>query len=92
MTAADQRPVLPLGGGLMPGRLYLIGEHAVTGGVRDPASRCWAMSSSTKGTTGRQYRHRRFFIGVHQASFNIRCKDRREDAAPRTAGSTDLKR
>jgi hypothetical protein len=41
-----------------------------------------------KGTTGRQCRHRRFFIGVHQASFNIRCKDRRE--APFQLGCFDI--
>jgi hypothetical protein len=61
----------------MPGRLYLIGEHAVTGGVRDPASMLGDELVAT-GTRGRQCRHRRFFIGVYQASFNIRCKDRRE--------------
>jgi hypothetical protein len=56
-------------------------EHAVAGGVRDPASMP-GDELVDNGTTGRQCRHRRFFVAMHQAAvaLDIGCEDR--DKAP----------
>ncbi|HEX3417363.1 MAG TPA: hypothetical protein VHT21_13300, partial [Stellaceae bacterium] len=43
------------------------GEHAIAGGVRDPASMlCDELVDD--GPAGRQHGHRRFFVAVHQAA------------------------
>jgi len=55
------------------------GEHAVASGVRNPPSMPGDQLVDD-ATTGRQCRHCRFFVAVHQATIalNICCEDRRE--------------
>jgi hypothetical protein len=60
------------------------GEHAIAGGVRDPASML-ADELVDDGPAGRQRGHRRLFVAVHQAAvaLDIGGQDCREASLER---------